>query len=151
MQPCPWAEGQPALYCPERIGAGKPSFKHPHPVRQRRIIAEERCGVCGRSLRNRTKWAASKGGVISIGGELMHRQIEGLLCQPCSEISMRACPKLVDLAGREGLKPYKIGPYKIAYTTMTRDGMEKQCGRGAYPETATGVAVIVTRLRSAKP
>lgn len=47
---CRFAGGKAAIWAPHLPGEGKPIFAKPHPVRQRRSIAEGRCTVCGEKV-----------------------------------------------------------------------------------------------------
>lgn len=47
VRPCRWAAGRLAVWSPFKPGRGRPHLSRPHPVRQRRAIAEMRCSICG--------------------------------------------------------------------------------------------------------
>ncbi len=79
-------KGQPAL-CQPRCQEGRPAFGKQHFVRQRQAVYQGRCDLCGRPLRDRTKFSLSE----PLDGNL---QVEPLLHRECAEISIGACPHL---------------------------------------------------------
>jgi hypothetical protein len=86
---------RPAICQAESPGEGKPIFGTPHFVRQRQVISEGRCDLCGKPLRNSTKVSLSHARPIAHsarGGEIL--QVEPLLHKECAAISMRHCPSL---------------------------------------------------------
>ena len=86
---------RPAICQEQAPGVGKPLFGRPHFSRQREVIAEGRCDLCGKTLRNSTKVSLSHARPIAHsarGNEIL--QVEPLLHKECAAISMRFCPSL---------------------------------------------------------
>ena len=56
IRPCRWADGSLAIWSPHNPGVGRPIFANPHPVRQRRSIAQFLCTVCGKPTLTDDRW-----------------------------------------------------------------------------------------------
>jgi hypothetical protein len=85
-----------ALCMDHAPGVGKPQFSKPHSNRQRQVIAEGLCDLCGRSLKNRTKVSLSHAAYRSnaAAGGTGILQVEPLLHRQCAIESLRFCPAL---------------------------------------------------------
>jgi hypothetical protein len=95
VAPCRFAGGRPAICQDASPGEGKPLFGRPHFVRQRQVIAEGRCDLCGKPLRHSTKVSLSHARPVqhsARGFEIL--QVEPLLHKECAALSMRFCPSL---------------------------------------------------------
>lgn len=91
---CPWAE-RTAICQNTRRGEGKPLFATPHMNRQREVIAEGLCDLCGRPLRDRTKVSLSQARPVAHAarfGDIL--QVEPLLHRECAATCLDLCPSL---------------------------------------------------------
>lgn len=95
VEPCRFARGAPAICQSVAPGDGRPTFGKPHFQRQRQAIGEERCDLCGKPLKSRTKVSLSHARMRPNGAEgpaIM--QVEPLLHRECAATSMQFCPSL---------------------------------------------------------
>jgi hypothetical protein len=84
-----------ALRMPENPGVGKPQFGKPHSDRQRQCIAEERCDLCGRTLRHATKVSLSHARVNPKGAQgPCVMQVEPMVHKACAVECIEQCPSL---------------------------------------------------------
>lgn len=94
---CRYAQRRAILQA-ESPGIGKPLFGKPHSIRQRKTIAENRCDICGKSLKNRTRVSLSHAhpchNALIDGKGTGILQVEPLLHRECAAISMKHCPSL---------------------------------------------------------
>ncbi|WP_029002801.1 hypothetical protein [Azorhizobium doebereinerae] len=95
VAPCRHAAGRRAICQGVARGEGRPLFGKPHAQRQREVIAEGLCDLCGNSLRNRTKVSLSHARPRANGATGLNiLQVEPLLHKECAQISVRHCPSL---------------------------------------------------------
>ena len=90
VRPCKYAAGHLAIWAPYKPGEGKPMFAKPHPVRQRKSIAEMRCSVCGEVTPENDRWWFGRGhwqdGWWMTTESPVHRS--------CADHAKKACPVL---------------------------------------------------------
>lgn len=90
----PSVPGMLAICQKSAPGSGRPRFR-PHFMRQRAVIKNGLCDLCGKTLANRTKVSLSHARSSSIGATPLDvLQVEPLLHVECAAISMRHCPSL---------------------------------------------------------
>lgn len=95
VAPCRHVGGMLALRMPERPGVGKPQFGKPHSDRQRQCIAEDRCDLCGRSLRSCTRISLSHARVNDKGARgPCVMQVEPMVHRDCALACIAYCPSL---------------------------------------------------------
>lgn len=94
IRPCRWAGGRPAIWSPHLPGQGAPLFAKPHPVRQRRSIAEMRCTVCGERVGRGyyDRWWFGIGNAGVDGFAFM--TTEAPVHRDCAELARQVCPRL---------------------------------------------------------
>jgi hypothetical protein len=131
---CPHAKA-PALMAVERPGEGRPFFKRPHPVRQRRAMALCLCDICGRPLRNRTKYLCGNVRSFEAEGRLWPGTSEPLVCSACLPLAQAHCP-FVKAATERGERPLIVSRYLTAASVVDAEGMRLTTGAGDYPKRA---------------
>lgn len=125
---CPHAKAR-AIRQAVAVGEGKPQFGKPHMDRQRQVIAEGRCDLCGKSLAARTKVSLSHARVRRNGAEgPAVMQVEPLLHRECAAASMRYCPSLRWDIADGSLMIRQVTRYRVQFAIMTAE----------YVETITG-------------
>jgi hypothetical protein len=101
-------------------GSGKPQFGKPHSQRQRQAIAEGRCDLCGRSLKNRTKVSLSHARVRSNGAEgPCVMQVEPLVHRECGALCIRFCPSLKRDVETGALMVRQVNRYRVQFAIMS--------------------------------
>jgi hypothetical protein len=140
---CPHAGG-PALMAPERPGVGRPFFKRPHPVRQRRAMALCLCDVCGCSLKARTKYLCGNIHGFEAGGVTMAGTVEPLVCADCLPLAKVRCPFVSAAVGR-GERPLAVARYTLVAQVVEREGLRLTTGGGDLPPAAVCYLKLVPR------
>lgn len=137
IRPCRHAQGRPALFAPERPGNGRPMFKNPHPVRQRRAMALLLCDVCARPLRNRTKHRISHAYAVTADhGAIVAPFQEPLVCGDCLDLAAAHCPFVSAERAAGRWPPLVVRRHRLVAQILARAGMALVCGRGDYPAPA---------------
>jgi len=131
---CRYAEG-PALRQSQARGQGKPIFSKPHADRQREVIVQCRCDVCGKSLKNRAKVSLSQARPAmhaATPGDIL--QVEPLLHRECAAQSMRHCPSLKRQLASGELKIRQVFQHHRQVAIMSEQGVFEMIGvrRKAY-------------------
>jgi hypothetical protein len=79
----------------EAPGTGQPIFARPHFVRQRQVIVQELCDLCGKPLRARTRVSLSHAAPRQNGARAFDiLQVEPLLHKDCAAVCLKFCPSL---------------------------------------------------------
>jgi hypothetical protein len=79
----------------EAPGAGQPIFARPHFVRQRQVIVQELCDLCGKPLKARTRVSLSHAAPRLNGARAFDiLQVEPLLHKDCAAVCLKFCPSL---------------------------------------------------------
>lgn len=94
IRPCRWAGNRLALWSPHSPGQGRPIFAKPHPVRQRRSIAEMRCTVCGEQTSSADRWWFGLGSHLENG---WFATTESPVHRRCADLALDHCPRLAEL------------------------------------------------------
>lgn len=77
------------------IGEGKPQFATPHMDRQRQVIALDRCDLCLKPLRHRTRVSLSDAKAYSHGADgWAVLQVEPMVHKDCARRCLALCPAL---------------------------------------------------------
>lgn len=98
VKPCRYAGGRRAICQAIAPGQGKPLFGKPHSIRQRQVITDNLCDICGKPLKNRTKVSLSHAGFRSNafldgkGSGIL--QVEPMLHRECAAVAVEFCPSL---------------------------------------------------------
>lgn len=90
---CP-VVGKLAICQNEAQDQGSPKFGHPHAIRQRRMLMEERCDLCEEYLKNTGKYCLSAIDGIDCHPYSMLSVVEPLLHKQCAIVSITECPEL---------------------------------------------------------
>jgi hypothetical protein len=115
---CPYS-GMRAICQAVAPGSGKPCFGKPHHQRQREVIALEKCDLCGKPLKNRTKVSLSHARVRYNGAEgAAVMQVEPLLHRECAAESMRYCPSLKRDIARDTLRIRQVSRFRVQFAIM---------------------------------
>lgn len=152
VRPCRWADGQRAVWAPNKPNVGRPQFANNsatnsaglhsssfHPVRSRRAVQEDLCTMCGELVDiTDVLWLSieyivhsGKDGWASLLFPLFHRE--------CIRHSLDGCPFL--RAGFGGFAPYR-GPIRKWLLGMNSADLKAEYGLTAHPD-----AVTVTDVR----
>lgn len=123
VRPCRWASGQLAIWSPHLPGEGRPIFAKPHPVRQRRSVAEMLCTVCGRPTPAGDRWWFALG---------EHRDewfmtTEAPVHRACAELALENCPHLKRNGCAADLTPMP-GGYSILESIVGGADFENEYG-----------------------
>lgn len=111
----------PAILQAEAQGQGRPLFAKPHAIRQREVIAQGLCDLCGRSLEARTKVSLSHASVRLDGARgPCVMQVEPLLHRECAAISARTCPALRRDLRDGSLRVRQVGRYEVQLARMSK-------------------------------
>jgi hypothetical protein len=137
LAPCRYAGGRLALHAPSRPGVGRPMFKNPHPVRQRRAITEMRCDICARPLRNRTKHLLAPGRYVEAEGRMVWAYQEPCVCSECLPLARRWCPHVQRI---EKWPPPILRQWRVILTLMDTPAHSECAGQGTYDRPAIGYA-----------
>lgn len=131
LEPCRFAGGRLAICQHEARGTGKPLFGKPHSIRQRQVIANDLCDLCGRPLRNSTKVSLSHARPRANGASALDiLQVEPLLHKACAAISVQHCPSL----------KRDIAAGAIEIRQVTRHEVQVAIMDEGYTHRLTGVA-----------
>lgn len=116
---CPHARAQALRQCVV-VGVGKPLFGKPHSDRQRETIADGRCDLCGKPLRNRTKVSLSHATerLNAAPGGTGILQVEPLLHRECAAISMKFCPSLRRDVAAGTVMIRQVVSYRVQFAVM---------------------------------
>lgn len=146
---CPHADA-PAICQEVAIGEGKPQFGKPHSDRQRQVIADGLCDLCGKTLDARTKVSLSHARVRHNGAEgpaIM--QVEPLLHRECAAISLRFCPSLKrDVAAGE-VRIRQVTRYRVQFAIMDEVYVESLTGQRCKAIGHAKVELLAWRDRDA--
>lgn len=115
---CPHA-GRAALCMDEAPGVGQPQFGKPHSQRQREVIANGCCDLCGKPLSNRTKVSLSHARVRAGATGPCVMQVEPLLHKECAAASMRYCPSLRRDIRNGTLMVRQVSRFQVQYAVMS--------------------------------
>lgn len=100
-------------------GSGKPQFGKPHSQRQRQCIAEDRCDICGKSLKLHTKVSLSHASVRSNGAEgPAILQVEPMVHIQCAKEALKFCPSLRRDIERGSLMVRQVTRHRIQFAIM---------------------------------
>jgi len=112
-------------------GEGKPQFAKLHAIRQRQVICQGLCDLCGKPLKVSTKVSLSHARPqmhSANGGEIL--QVEPLLHRECAETSMRHCPALKRDIQNGSLMVRQVTRFRVQCAVMSAE----------YVETITGIS-----------
>lgn len=109
-------------------GEGKPMFGSPHMQRQREVIINELCDVCGKSLKGRTKVSLSHARPRIGANGLCVMQVEPLLHKECAALSLRYCPSLKRDIAAGTLNVRMVTRYQVQIALLTGDATEEFTG-----------------------
>lgn len=126
VQPCRWAGGEPAIYAPHRQGTGVPVFAKPHPVRQRRSVAEYLCTVCGERTPRNDRWWFNHGEFRD--GYFMTQ--EAPVHEDCGRVALAACPHLRGMEARFERFPL---PHTVLMSVVGGPRVEADFGLSIQP------------------
>lgn len=136
---CPFARAE-AICQKHAPGEGSPLFGKPHAIRQRRVIAEGLCDLCGKPLAARTKVSLSHARVQPHGAEgAAVLQVEPLLHRECASVSLRYCPSLRRDIKNGSLMVRQVTRYRVQFAIMTAEYVETIAG---VPRRAVGHAKV---------
>lgn len=121
VRPCRWVEGRLALHQPHRPGEGRPLFKRPHNVRQRRSVAQILCTVCGEHAPPADRWWFQHGEFR----EALFMTTEAPVHRKCGELALEACPHLQAHAAK--LDPFP-GNWKRVYALLDEATVDPDFG-----------------------
>lgn len=137
-----------AISQPVARGEGKPVFGKPHMQRQREVIADDLCDLCGKPLKNRTKVSLSHARPRANGATGLNiLQVEPLLHKECAAVSVRHCPSLKrDI--REGtLAIRQVTRHRTQFAMMSPEYVEQQTGTAAKAVGHAKVELLAWRER----
>lgn len=125
---CPWAR-RPAIRQEQARGQGKPLFGQPHADRQREVIANDLCDLCGRTLKNRTKISLSQAqSRMNAARPLDVLQVEPLLHKECAAICLRHCPSLLRQARAGELSIRQVFRHACQFAIYSEQGTFEATG-----------------------
>lgn len=111
--------GLPAVCNDDAQGEGKPIFGKPHMQRQRRLVAQGLCDLCGKPLKGRTKVSLSHAKVRAGADGPCVMQVEPMLHVECARISLQHCPSLKRDARSSGLQVRIVSRYRVQLAQLT--------------------------------
>ncbi len=120
VRPDPSIGGRAAIwYDDDPAGEEEPDFAHQSLQRQRRIIAESLCQVCGRHLDGRRELRllpiSSEIGSEAVDVERVGQMLvfsEPWLCRDCALFAQRVCPALIRRRSARDLRFVPVPPYQ---------------------------------------
>ena len=125
---CPHAK-RPAIRQSVAQGEGKPLFGKPHADRQRQVIAQGLCDLCGRPLAARTKVSLSHARVQLHGADgPAVLQVEPLLHRECAAESLRHCPSLRRDVREGVLMVRQVTRFRVQFAIMSPECVETLAG-----------------------
>lgn len=126
--PCPHSR-RIAIFQASAPGEGKPLFGKPHANRQRQVIADGLCDLCGKPLAARTKVSLSHARVRNNGAEgPAVLQVEPLLHRECAATSMRFCPSLRRDIATGDLMVRQVTRYRVQFAIMDAEYTQEVAG-----------------------
>ncbi len=102
----------------EKRGEGAAKFGTPNVTRQRRIIAEGRCDLCGKLLKGKTKISLSR-----VSGDAL--AAEPLLHTECAKLSIQHCPVLQEQKRDGRLLVRRVSAYERRATFAQPEDHER--------------------------
>ena len=129
---------------------GKPTFGKPHSQRQREVIANDLCDLCGLTLRNCTKVSLSHARPqvhAARAGDIL--QVEPLLHKACAAISMQHCPALRRDVRDGSLMVRQVTRHDIQFTIMDEVYTAEVTGRAIKAVGHAKVQLLRWRARDA--
>lgn len=113
----------------EAQGQGKPIFGKPHMQRQRRLVIEGLCDLCGKPLKGRTKVSLSHAAVRTGADGLCVMQVEPMLHKECAKISVLHCPSLKRDQRGGTINVRLVTRYRVQIAQLTADASELFTGQ----------------------
>lgn len=111
--------GRRALMQAVAPGIGKPLFGKPHSQRQRQCIAEDRCDICGKSLKLHTKVSLSHARPVPHGANgWAILQVEPMVHRGCGADAVRWCPALKRDMAAGLLKVRQVTRHRCQFAVM---------------------------------
>lgn len=135
LAPCLYADRQLAVHAPQLQGVGKPMFKNPHPVRQRRAMAKMLCDICARPLAQRTKHLLAPGRWVRVGQDMLRGYLEPCVCRECLPLARRWCPHVQTF---EPWPPPVVRRSRTMAQVIAPAGMVEVVGKGTFDRPAVG-------------
>ena len=111
----------PAVCNAEAPGVGRPLFGKPHMQRQREVIIDGLCDLCGKTLKGRSKVSLSHAKERIGADGLCVMQVEPLLHKECAVISMQHCPSLKRDIRNGTLMVRLVTRYRVQMAQLTGD------------------------------
>ena len=125
---CKWAN-RTAICQVENRGSGKPKFGSPHMNRQRQVIAEGRCDLCGQRLNAATKVSLSQARpVVHAAKAFDILQVEPLLHRKCAAICYGHCPSLKRQREDGTLHIRQVFRYQVQFALYSEEGTFQATG-----------------------
>lgn len=128
LAPDPLVPGHLAMCNDEAQGQGKPIFGTPHMQRQRKLVIEGLCDLCGKPLKGRSKVSLSHAGERTGADGLCVMQVEPMLHKECAALSLQHCPSLKRDTRGGTLNIRLVTRYRVQIAQLTGDATMEFAG-----------------------